>query len=93
MPKEASIEDCKSAYELSHSLGVKANALYRDGSKLSQPLSSSLIDEEDEISVPEEAVAKEVILAEKVIEKIAANEIRRSRENYQKDVKDIPRRL
>ena len=81
MPKEASIEDCKSAYELSHSLGVKANALYRDGSKLSQPLSSSLIDEEDdEISVPEEAVAKEVILAEKVIEKIAANEIKRSRE-------------
>ena len=40
MPNEASIEDVKSAYLLSWRLGLKANALYRDGSKLSQPLSS-----------------------------------------------------
>ena len=32
---------------LSWSLGLKANALYRDGSKLSQPLSSGLLDEDD----------------------------------------------
>ena len=38
MPNDATIGDCKAAYELSWSLGVKANALYRDGSKLSQPL-------------------------------------------------------
>ncbi|MEZ4240012.1 MAG: LAGLIDADG family homing endonuclease [Myxococcota bacterium] len=40
MPNEASIEDVKGAYLLSWRLGLKANALYRDGSKLSQPLSS-----------------------------------------------------
>ncbi len=40
MPNEATIDDVKSAYMLSWRLGLKANALYRDGSKLSQPLSS-----------------------------------------------------
>ena len=49
MPNDATVEDCKSAYMLSWKLALKANALYRDGSKLSQPLNSSLIaDEEDE---------------------------------------------
>src|SRR5256714_5072121 len=49
MPNEATVEDCKSAYLLSWKLALKANALYRDGSKLSQPLSAQLIaDEEDE---------------------------------------------
>ncbi|MHA1543593.1 MAG: adenosylcobalamin-dependent ribonucleoside-diphosphate reductase, partial [Alphaproteobacteria bacterium] len=47
MPHAAKIEDCRKAYELSWSLGVKANALYRDGSKLSQPLSSAILAEED----------------------------------------------
>jgi ribonucleoside-diphosphate reductase alpha chain len=40
MPAAASVEDCKSAYMLSWRLGLKANALYRDGSKLSQPLNA-----------------------------------------------------
>ncbi|KXK44461.1 MAG: Ribonucleoside-diphosphate reductase subunit alpha [Chlorobi bacterium OLB5] len=40
LPNEASIEDMKHAYMLSWKLGIKANALYRDGSKLSQPLNS-----------------------------------------------------
>ena len=40
MPNEATIDDVKNAYMLSWRLGLKANALYRDGSKLSQPLSS-----------------------------------------------------
>src|SRR5690606_28164755 len=35
MPNEATVEDCKSAYMLSWKLALKANALYRDGSKLS----------------------------------------------------------
>src|SRR4029077_17786160 len=49
MPNEATVENCKEAYLLSWKLGLKANALYRDGSKLSQPLSAQLIaDEEDE---------------------------------------------
>ena len=33
---------------MSWSLGVKANALYRDGSKLSQPLASALVDDDDD---------------------------------------------
>ena len=40
MPYEATIEDVKEAYQLSWKLMTKANALYRDGSKLSQPLNS-----------------------------------------------------
>ena len=40
MPHEATVEDVKKAYELSWGLMLKANALYRDGSKLSQPLNS-----------------------------------------------------
>ena len=42
MPNEATVEDCKNAYMLSWKLALKANALYRDGSKLSQPLNASL---------------------------------------------------
>src|SRR5699024_937309 len=48
MPNSASIEDCQRAYELSWSLGVKANALYRDGSKLSQPLAAALIEDDED---------------------------------------------
>jgi ribonucleoside-diphosphate reductase alpha chain len=40
LPAEATVEDVQSAYRLSWELGIKANALYRDGSKLSQPLST-----------------------------------------------------
>ena len=51
MPNDATVEDCKNAYMLSWRLGLKANAVYRDGSKLSQPLSAHRItdDEEDEV--------------------------------------------
>ncbi|MDR0289837.1 MAG: vitamin B12-dependent ribonucleotide reductase, partial [Treponema sp.] len=40
MPNSANYEDVKGAYMLSWKNGLKAVALYRDGSKLSQPLSS-----------------------------------------------------
>lgn len=40
LPNEATVDNIKSCYELSWSLGLKANALYRDGCKLSQPLSN-----------------------------------------------------
>lgn len=82
MPNDASIEDCKKAYELSWSLGVKANALYRDGSKLSQPLSTSLIDESDDIeTVLEETphADRPLVLAEKIIEKIIVKEVSQGR--------------
>ncbi len=48
MPNEATVEECKEAYLLSWRLALKANALYRDGSKLSQPLNSQLIADDDD---------------------------------------------
>ena len=48
MPNDASVEDCMEAYLMSWKLGTKANALYRDGSKLSQPLASKLVEDVDE---------------------------------------------
>jgi len=45
MPREARVDDIQSAYMLSWKLGVKAIAVYRDGSKLSQPLSASADDD------------------------------------------------
>ncbi|HEV3370951.1 MAG TPA: vitamin B12-dependent ribonucleotide reductase, partial [Xanthobacteraceae bacterium] len=73
MPNDATVEDCKSAYLLSWKLGLKANALYRDGSKLSQPLQSQLIaddDEEEEIEafLEKPAAARTSALAERVVE-------------------------
>ncbi|MBL8066557.1 MAG: adenosylcobalamin-dependent ribonucleoside-diphosphate reductase, partial [Chthonomonadaceae bacterium] len=44
LPGHATVEDVNDAYMLSWKLGLKANALYRDGSKLSQPLNSSTDD-------------------------------------------------
>src|ERR1043166_8547994 len=76
MPNEATVEDCKAAYLLSWKLGLKANALYRDGSKLSQPLNSQLIadeDEEDEAVeafIEKPAAARAANLAERVVEKV-----------------------
>ncbi len=76
MPNDATVEDCKGAYMLSWRLALKANALYRDGSKLSQPLNSSLIadaDEDDdalEAFVAMPAAARTAALAERVVEKI-----------------------
>ena len=76
MPSDASIKDCKEAYELSWSLGVKANALYRDGSKLSQPLSSALIEDENHSHELDKgtAVSKAAMVAEKIIEKVIIKE-------------------
>jgi len=40
LPHEATVQEIEEAYYLSWKLGLKACALYRDGSKLSQPLSN-----------------------------------------------------
>ncbi len=83
MPNDASIEDCKSAYELSWSLGIKANALYRDGSKLSQPLAASLVEDDDEAAEILESGnnhEKAAVLAEKIVEKIIIKEVAKGRE-------------
>jgi ribonucleoside-diphosphate reductase alpha chain len=77
MPNDATVEDCKEAYLLSWKLALKANALYRDGSKLSQPLQAQLIVDEDEEEdaaieafLEKPAMARASALAERVVEKV-----------------------
>ena len=83
MPNDATIEDCQKAYELSWSLGIKANALYRDGSKLSQPLAAALVEDDEEAQeilesgTPHE---KSAVLAEKIVEKIIVKEVLKEHE-------------
>ncbi|RWD36058.1 vitamin B12-dependent ribonucleotide reductase [Mesorhizobium sp.] len=77
MPNEATVEDAKNAYMLSWKLALKANALYRDGSKLSQPLNASLLadGEEDEDEAVEQLIAapaaqRAVQVTEKIVERV-----------------------
>jgi ribonucleoside-diphosphate reductase alpha chain len=69
MPAEATIEDVKAAYMLSWKLGLKANALYRDGSKLSQPLNASLVDDDDEEEETLQGSAEIVRIVERLVRK------------------------
>ncbi len=73
LPNEATVEDIKNAYFLSWKLGLKANALYRDGCKMSQALSSQ--------SDKKEEKANEVVerVVEKIVEKITFKEMPRRR--------------
>lgn len=85
MPNDATVEDCKSAYLLSWKLALKANALYRDGSKLSQPLNSALISDEDdeddavETLLQQPMAARATQVTEKIVERIVER-IERNRE-------------
>ena len=58
MPTSATVEDVKEVYIQSWKLGLKALALYRDGSKMSQPLNAKRDkDEDDETAAAEPKVA------------------------------------
>jgi ribonucleoside-diphosphate reductase alpha chain len=78
LPARASIGDCAQAYLLAWRMGLKAIALYRDGSKLSQPLASSLLaadSDEEEGDLAEELAAapaaqKSKIVAERIVERV-----------------------
>ena len=75
MPNDATVQDCADAYMLSWKLALKANALYRDGSKLSQPLNASLIaddDDEDAVDnlIEQPAAARTAKVTEKIVEKV-----------------------
>jgi ribonucleoside-diphosphate reductase alpha chain len=83
MANGAKVGDCGEAYMMSWKLGLKANALYRDGSKLSQPLATQVFafaDEADDDDLPEAArlpVQQTVVterIVERVIEKIRSHE-------------------
>ncbi len=66
LPNEATVEEIADSYRLSWELGLKACALYRDGSKLSQPLSNKSDKKKKDTEVAAEAEA-EVAQAESVI--------------------------
>jgi ribonucleoside-diphosphate reductase alpha chain len=78
MPNDASVEDCLNAYMLSWKLALKANALYRDGSKLSQPLSAQLVGDDE----AEETLAEQLTAAQPMVQRIekVIEVIRRDRE-------------
>ncbi|MDP2781830.1 vitamin B12-dependent ribonucleotide reductase [Devosia sp.] len=84
MPNDATVEDAKQAYMLSWRLALKANALYRDGSKLSQPLNSSVLaaadEDEDEDNLEElaamPAAARVPHVAERIVERIVETVVR-----------------
>ncbi len=74
MPREATIAEVKAIYTASWKYGLKANALYRDGSKLSQPLSAATfaeIEDEDE----DEAATTQPQVIERVVERIVEKHI------------------
>lgn len=82
MPNVATVQDCKDAYELSWRLGIKANALYRDGSKLSQPLNSQLIEDDEEFVedfAAKTPVEQTQIVTERIIETIVERAVARKR--------------
>ncbi len=83
MPNDATVDDAKQAYMLSWKLALKANALYRDGSKLSQPLNAQLLAEDDDEA--DDAVAEIAAkpttarveqIAERIVERIIEREVR-----------------
>ena len=83
MPNAATVEDCKDAYWLSWQLGLKATALYRDGSKLSQPLAASLFgdDEEAEEQAAElfaqSPAQRAPLVAERIVERLVERVVER----------------
>ncbi len=80
MANSATVEDCKEAYMLSWRLGLKANALYRDGSKLSQPLQSFLIEDATEVAekvAEAPAAIRAEVVAERIVERVMRAERRR----------------
>ncbi|HVT24074.1 MAG TPA: vitamin B12-dependent ribonucleotide reductase [Rhizomicrobium sp.] len=86
MPSSASVKECGESYMLSWKLALKANALYRDGSKLSQPLASSVFafdDEEDEMEdlLAAPAATRATVVSERIVEKVVERVVHeRSRE-------------
>jgi ribonucleoside-diphosphate reductase alpha chain len=72
MPHSATIDDVKNAYRLSWQLMLKANALYRDGSKLSQPLNTVADADSEPIVLEESSKPEPVRIAEKIVHRYLA---------------------
>ncbi len=63
LPHEATVEEIADCYKMSWELGLKANALYRDGSKLSQPLSTKSDTKKKTDTASEEAATEQTVEA------------------------------
>jgi len=76
MPSSVTVADCRAAYTKSWSLGIKSIALYRDGSKLSQPLLSGASLGEDaaiaETDTVEDATESRIQVIQRVVERVAS---------------------
>jgi ribonucleoside-diphosphate reductase alpha chain len=78
LPARASVGDCAKTYLSAWELGLKSIALYRDGSKYSQPLVSALfrrIEDEDEEEFEDQvmdapAAKRAKVVAERIVERI-----------------------
>jgi ribonucleotide reductase alpha subunit len=77
LPNEATVDQIQNSYRLSWELGLKANALYRDGSKLSQPLNiksdadaeeASEADDELNVEAAKEEIASEAATAATIVQ-------------------------
>jgi ribonucleoside-diphosphate reductase alpha chain len=73
LPNEANVEEIADSYLLSWQLGLKACALYRDGSKMSQPLSNK----SDKKKKSEEATTDEISAASNIVDmsKLSVSEL------------------
>lgn len=67
LPNEATIVDIEEAYMRSWDLGLKAIALYRDGSKLSQPLSNKGTDKTSDKAADDRQLALSPELEEQLV--------------------------
>jgi len=74
MPATATIDECADVFSKAARLGLKAIALYRDGSKLSQPLTGAVFNDEDldslEDALDKPATIRAAQTAEKIVERV-----------------------
>jgi ribonucleoside-diphosphate reductase alpha chain len=67
MPSNSTISEIRDAYDLSHATMNKACAVYRDGSKLSQPLMNQLV---DSTTLAEDEHEEEEVVAQQMVQQV-----------------------
>jgi len=89
LPNEATVEEISDSYMLSWQLGLKACALYRDGSKMSQPLSNK----SDKKKKTDDTVAEEAIEESTVNAGIGSNLVDLSTLSEEDLLEEVTRRM
>ncbi len=90
LPNEATMEEIAECYRMSWELGLKANALYRDGSKLSQPLSNKSDDKKKDKKTDEAATTAEASATESNIVDLGKLTIEELLEEVTKRMQESP---